>query len=344
MFIPNIFFPTREGLPIAEIKHQDPNSDSAKTGVLFEVTIPPNAVPGERFFFWVINKKINIGYPPNVRPFQKFSFILPFNIVEKCSANPMVPPYNMIAQGNGYQNTAAPNNAPMGYNNNDQIEENINLDDLEGFEDLSDENTFNKYHNFSIEHCIPHPDPLVESSSLASVDFPVISYQPFFPIEMLSKGCLSSPQMETIIYACQKHEMYLQTGERHGFFIGDGAGVGKGRQLAGIILENWLRGRKKHIWLSASADLMLDSRRDIEDIGASFIPSEALLKLPYGKIDFEEGIIFATYSSLVASSGRRSRLNQVELFFLFHSFSLSFFYSYFFRFFFIFLYIYSVFN
>ena len=320
--MPNIFFPTREGLPIAEVKQQDPNSDSAKAGVLFEVTIPPNAVPGERFFFWVMNKKINIGYPPNVRPFQKFSFILPFNIVEKCSANPIVPPYNMVAQGNGYPSTGAANNVVMG-NNRDQIEENINLDDLEGFEDLSDENTFNKYHNFSIENCIPHPDPLVESSSLASVDFPVISYQPFFPIEMLAKGCLSSPQMETIIYACQKHDMFLQTGERRGFFLGDGAGVGKGRQLAGIIYENWLRGRKKHIWLSASADLMLDSRRDIEDIGASFIPSEALLKLPYGKIDFEEGIIFATYSSLVASSGRRSRLNQVELFFYFSSSSSS---------------------
>jgi len=48
-----------------------------------------------------------------------------------------------------------------------------------------------------------------------------------------------------------------------GFFLGDGAGVGKGRQLAGIIYENWLNGRKKHIWLSASSDLSFDARRDL---------------------------------------------------------------------------------
>jgi len=44
---------------------------------------------------------------------------------------------------------------------------------------------------------------------------------------------------------------------RRGFFIGDGAGVGKGRQLAGTILENWLHGRTKHIWLSVSTGVVI---------------------------------------------------------------------------------------
>ena len=30
-------------------------------------------------------------------------------------------------------------------------------------------------------------------------------------------------------------------GYRYGFLLGDGAGVGKGRQLAGIIAENWIQ-------------------------------------------------------------------------------------------------------
>jgi len=38
--------------------------------------------------------------------------------------------------------------------------------------------------------------------------------------------------------------------EKKGFFLGDGAGVGKGRQLAGLIVENHCQGRKKAIWLS----------------------------------------------------------------------------------------------
>lgn len=33
-------------------------------------------------------------------------------------------------------------------------------------------------------------------------------------------------------------------GTRAAFFIGDGAGVGKGRQLAGLIYESWLKGER----------------------------------------------------------------------------------------------------
>lgn len=46
----------------------------------------------------------------------------------------------------------------------------------------------------------------------------------------------------------QQHEVILQNKQRAGFLIGDGAGVGKGRTVAGIILENYLRGRKKALW------------------------------------------------------------------------------------------------
>ena len=41
----------------------------------------------------------------------------------------------------------------------------------------------------------------------------------------------------------------MASGERAGFLIGDGAGVGKGRTIAGIMLENFLQGRKKSIWV-----------------------------------------------------------------------------------------------
>lgn len=52
-----------------------------------------------------------------------------------------------------------------------------------------------------------------------------------------------------------------------GFFIGDGAGVGKGRQISGIILDNYARGRRKAVWLSTSTDLHLDAQRDLRDLG-----------------------------------------------------------------------------
>lgn len=48
-------------------------------------------------------------------------------------------------------------------------------------------------------------------------------------------------------------------GARAGFFLGDGAGVGKGRQIAALIKEYWLTRKKKApkrvLWVSTSTDL-----------------------------------------------------------------------------------------
>ena len=54
-----------------------------------------------------------------------------------------------------------------------------------------------------------------------------------------------------------------------GFFIGDGAGVGKGRQIAGIIMDNFARGRRRAVWVSTSSDLHHDAERDLEDLGCA---------------------------------------------------------------------------
>lgn len=43
----------------------------------------------------------------------------------------------------------------------------------------------------------------------------------------------------------------------------------QGRQIAGMVFENFIRGRRKAVWLSASADLHVDAQRDFADIGAS---------------------------------------------------------------------------
>ena len=52
---------------------------------------------------------------------------------------------------------------------------------------------------------------------------------------------LSSLQLEGVLYACQRHLTLLPGGRRAGFFIGDGAGVGKGRQVSrGTHSENGL--------------------------------------------------------------------------------------------------------
>jgi hypothetical protein len=105
----------------------------------------------------------------------------------------------------------------------------------------------------------PHPADIVEAASLADVSLP----QPTYDLAPCVVQCekLSSLQLEGVLYACQRHLTLLPDGRRGAFFIGDGAGVGKGRQIAAIILENYVRGRCRHIWFSVSHDLKMDAER-----------------------------------------------------------------------------------
>src|SRR3546814_14770950 len=54
---------------------------------------------------------------------------------------------------------------------------------------------------------------------------------------------------------------------RMGFFIGDGTGVGKGREGAAIIRDQWNCGNQRAIWISRGATLLEDARRDWSAIG-----------------------------------------------------------------------------
>ncbi|KAI4899074.1 hypothetical protein NFI96_031215 [Prochilodus magdalenae] len=160
-----------------------------------------------------------------------------------------------------------------------------------------------------------HPDRVVETNTLSSVPPPDITYTLSIPEQIISRGLLSALQLEAIIYACQQHEVILQNNQRAGFLIGDGAGVGKGRTVAGIILENYLKGRKKALWFSVSNDLKYDAERDLQDIGAPNILVHALNKIKYGDTATSEGVLFATYSALIGESQAggqlRTRLKQI---------------------------------
>ena len=62
-------------------------------------------------------------------------------------------------------------------------------------------------------------------------------------------------------------------GSRPGFFLGDGAGVGKGREIAALILDYWRSSPGRRVlWLSVSNDLRYDCQRDLDDVGAQGIP------------------------------------------------------------------------
>uniref|UniRef100_A0A674NIE7 Protein strawberry notch homolog 2 n=1 Tax=Takifugu rubripes TaxID=31033 RepID=A0A674NIE7_TAKRU len=182
-------------------------------------------------------------------------------------------------------------------------------------EELGHVDTYAEYKPSKSTIGISHPDIVVETNTLSSVPPPDITYVLSLPETTIKGGLLSALQLEAIIYGCQQHEVILQNKQRAGFLIGDGAGVGKGRTVAGIILENYLKGRKKALWFSISNDLKFDAERDLKDIDAPHIPVLALNKIKYGDTATSEGVLFATYSALIGESQaggqHRTRIKQI---------------------------------
>ncbi|XP_047387207.1 protein strawberry notch homolog 2 isoform X2 [Sciurus carolinensis] len=201
----------------------------------------------------------------------------------------------------------------VSYQSQSQPEEEDEVDEEEEAEELGHAETYADYVPSKSKLGKQHPDRVVETSTLSSVPPPDITYTLALPTS--DSGALSALQLEAITYACQQHEVLLPSGQRAGFLIGDGAGVGKGRTVAGIIVENYLRGRKKALWFSVSNDLKYDAERDLRDIEAPGIAVHALSKIKYGDHTASEGVLFATYSALIGESQaggqHRTRLRQI---------------------------------
>jgi predicted RNA methylase len=179
-----------------------------------------------------------------------------------------------------------------------------------------------------------HPTKLVQSAAMASVAPPRPSYRPHLPAMITADGILSDAQLESVIYAGEARSEFLagswtvdatfdvvaaaRDGAenavrfRRGWFLGDGTGAGKGRQVAGILVDNWLKGRRRAVWISKSDKLIEDAQRDW-----SALAMERLLVTPLSRfrqgmpIRLAEGVLFATYATL-RTDERGEKLSRVR--------------------------------
>ncbi|MBG1263104.1 strawberry notch family protein [Nostoc commune] len=185
-----------------------------------------------------------------------------------------------------------------------------------------------------IKDALPHPSLLCESAALALVSPPAPTYKPHLPQQIVAQGLLSEAQLESVVYAGFAHSEFLSGSYlvddsldnvtvaanseqnavrfRRGWFLGDGTGAGKGRQVAGIVLDNWCQGRRKAIWISKSSALIEDARRDWCALGGTEKDIIDLGNIKLGDpIPFSQGVLFTTYSTLRSQKGDKSRLKQI---------------------------------
>jgi len=145
---------------------------------------------------------------------------------------------------------------------------------------------------------------------------------------------LSDAQVESVIYAGEAHSGHLAgaytvdetydtvsaapEGDptavrfRRGWFLGDGTGAGKGRQVAGIILDNWLKGRRRAVWISKSDKLIEDAQRDWSALGVERLLVTPLSRFRQGTpIRLGEAVLFTTYATL-RTDEREEKLSRVR--------------------------------
>jgi hypothetical protein len=181
---------------------------------------------------------------------------------------------------------------------------------------------------------LAHPTKLVQSAAMASVAPPKPSYRPHLPANIIADGLLSDAQLESVIYAGEAHSAFLagswtvdatfdvvaaarddaknSVRFRRGWFLGDGTGAGKGRQVAGILLDNWLKGRRRALWISKSDKLIEDAQRDWSALGMERLLITPLSRFRQGtQIRLAEGVLFTTYATL-RTDERGEKLSRVR--------------------------------
>jgi hypothetical protein len=177
-----------------------------------------------------------------------------------------------------------------------------------------------------------HPGEIVETKTMATVPLPPITYKPALPAAAMTDQWLSNVQVEAIAIAGQQNEIVLPGGFRGAALIGDGTGLGKGSEAAGIMWDNYRQGRKRIVMFSQNNDLMAAVIGDLHDVGAKEL-TRGFTRQPNGKYVAanggasvrsvgewdakdkikHDGILFSTYGMIPREDKKGNlRIAQIE--------------------------------
>lgn len=171
-----------------------------------------------------------------------------------------------------------------------------------------------------------HPAQLQESTAMGSVPPPKMDYVPNLPKELVQKGEFSKAQIEVVQLAGWNHEQHLPDRTRAGVLIGDGTGVGKTREVIGMILDNQARGRKRHVIVTKNDDLVRDFIKEWEGLGLDKKQVMKLAGVPVEQKDPDDpkakptraslpnvdGVVLLTYGTLSTAKAKERVAQVVE--------------------------------
>ena len=182
----------------------------------------------------------------------------------------------------------------------------------EQVEDTQSEQTFVAYEStVNIEGAQKHLADLAESFTMAAVEPPKVDVKLNLPKSVIESGAISDAQLEPIALAVAAHELRMPDGRRFGFFTGDGTGVGKTREILGVIMHHNREGVKKHIVFSPREDLLSDMKEEAEAVEFQLGIRDLKKTNTQDDIDMDEGVLFVTYGTMTSQAGER-RFQQIQ--------------------------------
>lgn len=152
---------------------------------------------------------------------------------------------------------------------------------------------------------------LQETVSLGTIKSPEVSEVDInIPADFLDR--YSQAQQKAIRLILRSHQSHIEpevvgdTPPRQGFYDGDDTGVGKTWIAAGTIIHNQNEGRKKHVLVTATQNLIKDFQEAFPIAGGN---ADALFNITEGVK--KNGVLITTYNTIAGQRGDPTRISEI---------------------------------